>query len=44
MRYLMGLVYVLALGVMPIVGCGETAGDGGSGGSAGSGVHHRLPK
>jgi lysophospholipase L1-like esterase len=28
---------VVALGVMPVVGCGETAGDGGSGGSAGTG-------
>jgi hypothetical protein len=34
MRYLVGLMCVLALGVM---GCSETAGTGGSGGSAGSG-------
>jgi hypothetical protein len=37
MRYLFGLICVLALGVMPSVGCSETTGDGGSGGSAGSG-------
>jgi hypothetical protein len=28
---------VLALGVMPVVGCGETSGNGGSGGTAGAG-------
>ncbi len=32
MRYFMGLVCVLALGVMPLIGCGETNGDGGEGG------------
>ena len=37
MRYLFGLLCVCALGMMPLVGCSETAGDGGSGGSAGSG-------
>jgi len=37
MRYLFGFLCVCALGVMPLVGCGETAGTGGSGGSAGSG-------
>jgi len=37
MRYLFGFLCVCALGVMPLVGCNETAGDGGSGGSAGSG-------
>ena len=35
MRYFMGLVCVLALGVMPLVGCGETNGDGGEGGTGG---------
>ena len=37
MRYLFGFMCVCALGVMPLVGCSETAGDGGSGGFAGSG-------
>ena len=37
MHYLFGFLCVCALGVMPLVGCGETTGDGGSGGSAGSG-------
>jgi len=37
MRYLFGFMCVLALGVMPMVGCGETEGTGGSGGSAASG-------
>jgi hypothetical protein len=37
MRYLFGLICVLALGVMPMVGCSETAGAGGSGGAAGDG-------
>ncbi|MBW2379539.1 MAG: hypothetical protein JRG70_08295 [Deltaproteobacteria bacterium] len=37
MRYLVGFMCVLALGVMPVVGCGETEGTGGSGGSAGIG-------
>ena len=36
-RYLFGFICVLALGVMPMVGCGETNGGGGSGGSAGVG-------
>jgi hypothetical protein len=34
MRYLVGFVFVLALGVM---GCSETSGEGGSGGDGGSG-------
>ena len=37
MRYLFGFLCVCALGVLPLVGCSETDGDGGSGGSAGSG-------
>ena len=38
MRYLLGFLCVCALGVAPLVGCGETEGDpGGSGGSAGIG-------
>ena len=37
MRYLFGFLCVCALGVMPLVGCSETSGDGGSGGSAGTG-------
>ncbi|MDH3200583.1 MAG: hypothetical protein OEM15_06790 [Myxococcales bacterium] len=37
MRYLFGFVCVCALGLMPLVGCGETAGAGGSGGTAGTG-------
>jgi hypothetical protein len=37
MRYLFGLLCVCALGVMPLVGCSETAGDGGNGGDGGSG-------
>ncbi len=37
MRYLFGFMCVLALGIMPLVGCSETTGDGGGGGSAGSG-------
>jgi hypothetical protein len=35
MRYLFGFLCVCALGVVPLVGCGETAGDGGNGGSGG---------
>ena len=35
MRYVVGFVFVLALGVM---GCGETTGTGGSGGDGGNGV------
>ena len=34
MRYLVGLILVLALGV---IGCSETTGTGGSGGTAGDG-------
>jgi hypothetical protein len=37
MRYLFGFMCVLALGVMPLVGCSETSGEGGSGGTAGDG-------
>jgi len=37
MRYLFGLLCVCALGMMPLVGCSETAGTGGSGGSGGVG-------
>ncbi|MBW2548930.1 MAG: hypothetical protein JRE82_17270 [Deltaproteobacteria bacterium] len=37
MRYLFGFVCVCALGAVPLVGCGDTAGGGGSGGAAGSG-------
>ncbi|MDH3726113.1 MAG: hypothetical protein OER77_01155 [Myxococcales bacterium] len=38
MRYLFGLVCVCALGLVPLVGCGdETTGDGGTGGMAGMG-------
>jgi hypothetical protein len=36
-RHLFGFIYVLALGVMPLVGCNETTGDGGSGGIGGEG-------
>ena len=37
MRYLVGFVCLCALGVVPLLGCSETSGDGGSGGSAGTG-------
>jgi len=37
MRYVCGFLCVCALGLTPLVGCSETAGDGGSGGSAGTG-------
>ena len=37
MRYLFGFVCVCALGVVPLVGCSETTGDGGSGGMGGDG-------
>jgi len=37
MRCVFGFMCVCALGVMPLVGCSETTGDGGSGGEAGSG-------
>ena len=33
MRHLIGFLCVCALGLMPLVGCSETAGDGGSGGT-----------
>ena len=35
MRYLFGFLCVCALGVMPLVGCSETAGDGGGCGGSG---------
>jgi len=37
MHYLFGFLCVCALGMMPLVGCDETQGGGGSGGSAGTG-------
>ena len=37
MRYLVGFMCALALGVMPLVGCSDSEGTGGSGGSPGSG-------
>jgi len=37
MRNLLGFVCVCAVGVMPLVGCGDNNGGGGSGGSAGTG-------
>jgi hypothetical protein len=37
MRLLLGLICVFAMGAVPLLGCTETAGDGGSGGSAGTG-------
>ena len=37
MRHLIGFLCVCALGLMPLIGCSETAGTGGSGGSAGDG-------
>jgi len=37
MRYLFGFLCVSALCTMPLFGCSETAGDGGSGGTAGDG-------
>ena len=37
MRYLFGFLCVCALGVVPLVGCNETTGDGGGGGSGGDG-------
>jgi len=36
MRYLFGFLCVCALGLMPVVGCSETEGTGGSGGVAGT--------
>ena len=36
MRYLFGFLCVCALGAVPLVGCGETTGDGGNGGTGGS--------
>ena len=44
MRYLFGFLCVCALGVMPLVGCSETSGEGGSGGSAGSGGTGAMPE
>lgn len=37
MGYLVGLVCVLALGVMPLVGCSDSEGTGGAGATAGKG-------
>ena len=37
MRYVFGFLCVCALGVMPLVGCSETTGDGGTGGVGGDG-------
>lgn len=37
MRCLFGFLCVCALGLVPLVGCSETAGDGGNGGAAGDG-------
>jgi hypothetical protein len=37
MHYLFGFLCICALGVVPLVGCSETTGDGGSGGTAGGG-------
>lgn len=37
MRYVFGFLCLCALGMVPLIGCGETQGAGGSGGSAGSG-------
>lgn len=37
MRYAIGFIFVLTLGVMPLVGCSETMGTEGSGGSGGDG-------
>ena len=44
MRYLSGFLCVCALGVMPLVGCSETTGDGGSGGTAGDGGSAGMPE
>ena len=37
MRYVFGVLCICALGVMPLVGCSETAGTGGTGGDGGAG-------
>ena len=37
MRYVFGFMCVCALGLVPLIGCSETTGDGGSGGAAGDG-------
>lgn len=37
MRYFVGCLCVCALGMVPLLGCSETAGNGGSGGTAGNG-------
>jgi len=36
MRYLFAFLCVCALGVVPLVGCSETAGNGGTGGTGGA--------
>ena len=38
MRHLLGLMLVCALGVLPLLGCGQSAGDRVTGGAGGSGV------
>ena len=38
MRHLLGLMLVCALGVLPLLGCGQSAGDGVTGGAGGRGV------
>ena len=43
MRYSFGLMCVLALGVMSLAGCQETAGSGGSAGSGGTGGTGGIP-
>lgn len=37
MKYVFGLVCVVAVGVMPVMGCSDSSGDGGSPGTGGSG-------
>ena len=44
MRYVFGFLCVCALGVMPLLGCSETTGDGGSGGTAGDGGTGGMPE
>ena len=43
MRYLFGFLCVCALGVVPLVGCSETAGDGGGCGGSGTATLTVLP-
>ena len=44
MRYLFGLLCVCALGVMPLVGCSETTGDGGTRGPSAWFWQNPLPQ